>query len=252
MNNCDCDNCFTVSYWNSGDAHVINSRKYCACDKCFENEVLDPIHNGELFVVYDLINDGFVYEMLNSNKRLVDTLETLILDTIFYEEFRLDVIKTDGHDKRIREKVDYIGLLDHLFDETDLYIEERDYVMYALNFIHTSIFSVDRYNPDAVDKIHKYFVDALIQYQDFDKQYEDYYITQQVYNETIINSLKAATVDGCKETVEMILKKIGTQKAVEQLRNKEHLEELDQVFWQPDGIRYFELERHFNRLKLIL
>lgn len=252
MNNCDCDNCFTSSYWDSSDPHaiVVYSRKYCACDECFENAVLDPIHNGELFVVYDLINDGFIYEMLNSNKRLVDTLENLILETIFYEEFRLNVIKRDGH--FIREKVDYIGLLDHLFDETDLYVEERDYVMFALNFIHTSIFSVDRYNPDAVDKIHKYFVDALIKYKDFDKQYEDYYITQQVYNETIINSLKAATVDGCKETVEMILKKIGTHFVVEQLRNKELLEELDHVFWQPDGIRYFELERDFNQLKLIL
>lgn len=246
MDLCDCDNCFTITSWYSYPNHIIEETKYCTCDECFEDEIINCIHNGKLNDIYELDKRGILDRLLDTNKRLVDTLETLIDEAISFEEFRLDVIDLDGHDKNI-EIVDFIDLIAYLFYETDLYDIEVDYVSYALNYIHEKIY-LGEHLREAVDKIHEYFVGDLIKHKILDVKWDDYYMSEEAYDETIVKCLLVAMEDGGKGTVELILKNMGTQ-IMNRIRKKELLEELDQVFWQPGGIRYFEFEEDFNQLK---
>jgi len=227
----------------------MDETKYCTCDECFKDEIINCIHNGKLNDIYELDKRGILDRLLDTNKRLVDTLKTLIDEAISFEEFRLYIIDTDGHDKNIHV-IDYIDLIDYLFYETDLYDIEVDYVSYALNYIHELIY-LGEHRPEAVDKIHEYFVRYLIEHKIRDAKWDDYYMSEEAYDETIAKCLLVAMEDGGKGTVELILKKMGIQ-VMEHISKKELLEELNQVFWQPGGIRYFEFEQDFNQLKQLI
>lgn len=233
MEFCNCEHCIKNTFHYHDDEGHVNTDEvsYCICFECFKEEILDDILDGDLDSIEQLEESGYLFDMVinHDEERRVKLIFKTLIDKAF-------------------EKIQYeddastVEFLDYFFYETDIIQEHSEVIEYALGYLHDKIKTLEDYT--VANGIHNYFIQKLVWcYLTLEENEKD-----KKFIELLTKSLKIATLTGDTRTIHLILDK-RTQTIVEKISNKQHLEELDQLFWAPGGIRYFEIEKNFNQLK---